>query len=50
MATDVFNEFDHANPNCVVIGDAGKNFTYDALNKAFHVLMNHPILITMGYG
>ncbi|XP_057307573.1 phospholysine phosphohistidine inorganic pyrophosphate phosphatase-like isoform X2 [Hydractinia symbiolongicarpus] len=49
-ARDVFNEFDHANPNCVVIGDAGKNFTYDALNEAFHVLMNHPVLITMGYG
>jgi len=39
-------------PNCVVVGDAAEEFTYDNLNKAFQLLMSmpHPILISMGGG
>ena len=38
--------------NCVVVGDAGEEFSYENLNTAFSKLisMKDPILISMGYG
>ncbi|XP_077992626.1 phospholysine phosphohistidine inorganic pyrophosphate phosphatase-like [Glandiceps talaboti] len=43
---------DKSNPNCVVVGDAGKGLSYDNLNTAFRVLMSleNPILIALGRG
>ena len=37
-------------PNCVVMGDATTNFTYEAMNAAFSVLLRHPTLFSMGMG
>jgi len=49
---DDFKEFDQSNPNCVVLGDATKSFTYPRLNTAFRLLIQQPDipLITMGVG
>ncbi|XP_055348987.1 phospholysine phosphohistidine inorganic pyrophosphate phosphatase-like [Paramacrobiotus metropolitanus] len=40
------------NPNCVVMGDAQDNFSYENINRAFSVLINlaQPVLISMGCG
>ncbi len=48
------SEFAHLttdNPNAVVLGDAGNDFSYDALNSAFRVLMQGDQIsfISMGY-
>lgn len=47
-----FDGVDKTNPSCVVVGDAGRRFTYDNLNAAFRVLLNleNRILISMGKG
>lgn len=47
-----FDGIEQNNPNCVVIGDAAQHFTYEAVNKAFQLLisMENPILISMGKG
>ncbi|XP_075529025.1 phospholysine phosphohistidine inorganic pyrophosphate phosphatase-like [Dermacentor variabilis] len=47
-----FAECDKSQPNCVVVGDAGSNFSYENLNRAFHVLVdnNDSVLITLGKG
>lgn len=47
-----FCDVNQENPNCVVVGDAAENFTYENLNKAFNLLMgmDAPILMTMGFG
>lgn len=47
-----FDGIDTSSPNCVVLGDAGANFSYENINKAFQLLigMEHPTLITMGLG
>lgn len=47
-----FDAIDQSNPNCVVLGDAGDNFTYENLNKAFRILMNleKPRLFSLGQG
>ncbi|XP_070382397.1 phospholysine phosphohistidine inorganic pyrophosphate phosphatase-like [Dermacentor albipictus] len=47
-----FAECDKSQPNCVVVGDAGSNFSYENLNQAFHVLVdnNDSVLITLGKG
>ncbi|XP_054437640.1 phospholysine phosphohistidine inorganic pyrophosphate phosphatase isoform X2 [Pteronotus mesoamericanus] len=47
-----FDEIDTSNPNCVVIADAGENFSYQNMNKAFQVLMEleNPVLISLGMG
>uniref|UniRef100_A0A8D0H119 Phospholysine phosphohistidine inorganic pyrophosphate phosphatase n=1 Tax=Sphenodon punctatus TaxID=8508 RepID=A0A8D0H119_SPHPU len=47
-----FDQIDKANPNCVVIGDAADNFSYQNLNEAFRVLigLEKPILISLGSG
>jgi len=43
-----FEEFSTAEPNAVVLGDAGPAFTYDGLNQAFRLLMEGAPLISMG--
>ncbi|XP_054167128.1 phospholysine phosphohistidine inorganic pyrophosphate phosphatase-like [Oppia nitens] len=47
-----FADIDQSNANCVVVGDAAQHFTYDAVNKAFQLLlsMKDPLLISMGKG
>lgn len=47
-----FDGIDRNDPNCVVVGDAAHNFTYEALNGAFKVLMNleKPRLFSLGMG
>ncbi|XP_069836181.1 phospholysine phosphohistidine inorganic pyrophosphate phosphatase [Dendropsophus ebraccatus] len=52
---DLFPEFDSIDktqPNCVVIGDAAENFSYQNLNRAFQVLISleTPVLISLGKG
>ena len=41
-------------PNCVVLGDAADYFTYENMNKAFHVLTSKPhhemSFFSLGYG
>jgi len=44
-----FNGMKTDHPNAVVVGDAGDNFTYANMNRAFRVLMNDGVrLIAMG--
>ncbi|KAK2491012.1 hypothetical protein MC885_010989 [Smutsia gigantea] len=47
-----FDQIDMSNPNCVVIADAGEDFSYQNMNKAFQVLMEleNPVLISLGKG
>nr|XP_036867091.1 phospholysine phosphohistidine inorganic pyrophosphate phosphatase isoform X2 [Manis javanica] len=47
-----FDQIDMSNPNCVVIADAGEDFSYQNMNKAFQVLMGleNPVLISLGKG
>ncbi|XP_043912538.1 phospholysine phosphohistidine inorganic pyrophosphate phosphatase [Protopterus annectens] len=47
-----FEQIDQSNPNCVVIGDAADNFSYENLNNAFRHLieMEKPVLISLGKG
>ncbi|KAM5321478.1 phospholysine phosphohistidine inorganic pyrophosphate phosphatase isoform 2-T2 [Glossophaga mutica] len=47
-----FDQIDTSNPNCVVIADAGENFSYQNMNKAFQVLMGleNPVLLSLGMG
>lgn len=47
-----FDSIDKTNPNCVVIGDAAENFSYQNLNEAFRVLvgLEKPALFSMGQG
>ncbi|OQV21375.1 Phospholysine phosphohistidine inorganic pyrophosphate phosphatase [Hypsibius exemplaris] len=52
---EVLEEFEginSTNANCVVMGDAQENFSYENVNRAFSVLINSPtpILISMGCG
>ena len=47
---DEFKGFDQQNPNCVLIGDATNNFSYNNVDEAFRVLLDNPLLLTMGYG
>ncbi|KAB5555862.1 hypothetical protein PHYPO_G00039030 [Pangasianodon hypophthalmus] len=52
---DVLPEFDgvdKSDPNCVVIGDAADNFSYQNTNAAFQVLisLDRPLLFSMGRG
>ena len=55
ITLDVVPEFlciNQNDPNCVVIGDAGDEFSYQNLNKAFQTLvkMETPVLFAMGKG
>ena len=43
-----FSEFDAENYDSVLLGDAGSNFTYESLNKAFRILLKGKPLIAMG--
>ncbi|XP_075072172.1 phospholysine phosphohistidine inorganic pyrophosphate phosphatase isoform X1 [Mixophyes fleayi] len=47
-----FQSTDKSDPNCVVIGDAAENFSYQNLNKAFQVLLSleKPVLLSLGKG
>ncbi|XP_041818876.1 phospholysine phosphohistidine inorganic pyrophosphate phosphatase [Chelmon rostratus] len=45
-----FDSVDKTNPNCVVIGDAAEKFSYQNLNEAFRVLMEKPVLFSLGQG
>jgi phospholysine phosphohistidine inorganic pyrophosphate phosphatase len=47
-----FEGIDQNNPNCVVVGDAAENFTYENLNEAFRILINmeEPRLFSLGRG
>ncbi|XP_068111469.1 phospholysine phosphohistidine inorganic pyrophosphate phosphatase [Hyperolius riggenbachi] len=47
-----FASVDKFEPNCVVIGDAADNFSYQNVNKAFRVLvgLEKPVLISLGKG
>ncbi|CAJ0931354.1 unnamed protein product [Ranitomeya imitator] len=47
-----FDSIDKSEPNCVVIGDAAENFSYQNVNRAFQVLVNleKPVLISLGKG
>ncbi|CAC5407212.1 LHPP [Mytilus coruscus] len=47
-----FCEINQENPNCVVLGDATDNFSYQNLNKAFQLLMSleTPVLFALGGG
>ena len=47
-----FDGIDQSNPNCVVIGDATDQFSYENMNSAFGTLigLEKPVLISMGYG
>ncbi|MBD3676122.1 MAG: TIGR01458 family HAD-type hydrolase [Planctomycetaceae bacterium] len=43
-----FDGMETNDPNAVVVGDAGDAFTYENMNLAFRVLMEHGTLIAMG--
>nr|XP_033796373.1 phospholysine phosphohistidine inorganic pyrophosphate phosphatase isoform X2 [Geotrypetes seraphini] len=47
-----FDSVDKSNPNCVVLGDAANNFSYENLNRAFQILigLETPILFSLGKG
>uniref|UniRef100_A0A3Q2UC45 Phospholysine phosphohistidine inorganic pyrophosphate phosphatase n=1 Tax=Fundulus heteroclitus TaxID=8078 RepID=A0A3Q2UC45_FUNHE len=47
-----FDAVDKTNPNCVIIGDAAENFSYQNLNEAFRVLigLERPVLFSLGQG
>uniref|UniRef100_A0A0M3HY40 Phospholysine phosphohistidine inorganic pyrophosphate phosphatase n=1 Tax=Ascaris lumbricoides TaxID=6252 RepID=A0A0M3HY40_ASCLU len=47
-----FADMSKGEPNCVVMGDAECDFTYDAMNEAFRVLtaLDDPLIITLGFG
>lgn len=47
-----FDCVDKTNPNCVLIGDAAENFSYQNLNKAFRLLadLEKPLLFSLGQG
>jgi len=47
-----FDSVDCSNPNCVVIGDATDQFSYENLNTAFQCLMKleKPVLFSLGRG
>ncbi|XP_051049146.1 phospholysine phosphohistidine inorganic pyrophosphate phosphatase isoform X2 [Phodopus roborovskii] len=47
-----FDDIDMSDPNCVVIADAGENFSYENVNRAFQVLMEleNPVFISLGKG
>ena len=49
-AIEAFCDVNQSDPNCVLMGDAADNFTYQKLNEAFQVLLKTPMLLVMGYG
>ncbi|VDK21018.1 unnamed protein product [Anisakis simplex] len=51
-AVQEFASVDQTNPNCVVMGDAEEDFTYEAMNSAFRLLhqLEDPLIVTLGFG
>lgn len=49
-AEKAFADINQEDPNCVVLGDAADDFSYEAMNSAFNVLLKSPKLFSMGYG
>ncbi|XP_028332179.1 phospholysine phosphohistidine inorganic pyrophosphate phosphatase isoform X1 [Gouania willdenowi] len=47
-----FDGVETTDPNCVIIGDAAENFSYQNLNQAFKVLieLEKPLLFSLGQG
>lgn len=47
-----FSDVNTENPNCVLMGDAEDNFTYENMNAAFRVLdsLDKPLIVTLGCG
>ena len=47
-----FQDIDQSDPNCVIVGDAGSEFTYNNMNTALNVLLRSkdPVLIALGMG
>ncbi|XP_008288665.1 phospholysine phosphohistidine inorganic pyrophosphate phosphatase [Stegastes partitus] len=47
-----FDSVDKTSPNCVIVGDAAENFSYQNLNEAFRVLigLEKPVLFSLGQG
>ncbi|KAM4704105.1 phospholysine phosphohistidine inorganic pyrophosphate phosphatase [Rhinophrynus dorsalis] len=47
-----FDSIDKSDPNCVLIGDAAENFSYQNMNRAFQLLISleKPVLISLGKG
>lgn len=43
-----FSEFAHSDFDSVLLGDAGNGFTYEALNKAFRIIIEGAPLFAMG--
>ncbi|KTF80579.1 hypothetical protein cypCar_00038769 [Cyprinus carpio] len=51
-SAEAVRSVDVSSPNCVVIGDAADNFSYQNLNEAFRVLigLEKPLLFSLGQG
>ncbi|KAK7486238.1 hypothetical protein BaRGS_00022561 [Batillaria attramentaria] len=51
-AMEDFAHIDQSSPNCVVLGDAQHDLTYENMNKAFQTLLalEKPVLFSMGQG
>ena len=47
-----FSDVNTEDPNCVLMGDAEDNFTYESMNAAFRVLyaLRKPLIVTLGCG
>ncbi|XP_046667317.1 phospholysine phosphohistidine inorganic pyrophosphate phosphatase-like [Homalodisca vitripennis] len=47
-----FKDIDTSDPNCVVLGDAGPNFSFENMNKAFRLLVDlaEPKFFSLGLG
>uniref|UniRef100_A0A1B6KY18 Phospholysine phosphohistidine inorganic pyrophosphate phosphatase n=1 Tax=Graphocephala atropunctata TaxID=36148 RepID=A0A1B6KY18_9HEMI len=47
-----FKDIDSSEPNCVVLGDAGSNFTFENMNNAFRILIGlpEPKFFSLGMG
>ena len=51
-AIDDYSSVMQSNPNCVLVGDAAEEFTYENMNKAFRVLLEseNPTIVALGTG
>uniref|UniRef100_A0A0N5ACT3 Phospholysine phosphohistidine inorganic pyrophosphate phosphatase n=1 Tax=Syphacia muris TaxID=451379 RepID=A0A0N5ACT3_9BILA len=47
---DEFAKINCQNPNCVVLGDAEDELTYENLNHALRVLIDNPLIVSLGFG
>lgn len=46
------DDIDQNSPNCVLVGYARDDFTYEAMNSAFQILMSlkEPLIVSLGCG